>query len=149
MGGGNNNTLIGSGIPDGMSQGSGNTYIADPSFIKSHDSLAIGYGAKAGVKSISIGAGAGAGQLSERDVVFQVMQNLQSVMDPANAASPEAQKAAMELMAELNKPNRDNGVIARLWSAVSAAATIDGATGFITNVSSFLGAIGLLALPPR
>ncbi|MFH1545901.1 MAG: hypothetical protein ABIE14_00805 [Patescibacteria group bacterium] len=85
-------------------------------------STAVGYGAKAGPNSISIGAYAGAGS-----DLFLLLDQLKSV-------DTNTTEGITALISELKSPNRDAGKINKLWESVKAAVTVGSTVDLIAKI---------------
>lgn len=91
-------------------------------------STAIGYSAKAGPNSISIGAYAGAGS-----DLFLLLDQLKSV-------DSNATEKIIELISELRSPSKDVNKINKLWESIKAAVTVGSAVDLITKIGHAIAA---------
>jgi len=96
--------------------------------------MAVGRNAHAGPGSIAIGAGAGAG--SNIDAVFG---NLGQIIEASG--NKEHIDAYMELIQEINKPNKDKNKISKLWKFFETLATLDGVQNLMAQASAFIIAL--------
>jgi len=137
---GKDNTLIGPGISEALSRGSGNTVITDPSFLAGRGGIAIGLDAKADQTSVAIGARAGAGLGATKiDVRDEIVKVIAPLIAGDIAVSDDLKRSALALLQEVQRERPDRNMLQRLWASFSALATVDGVTGIAEKVSNLIG----------
>lgn len=96
--------------------------------------MAAGRGAYAGPNSIAIGAGAGAGA-AVGHAFLEIGNLIQSSGDHVLIQN------FADLRIAINSDNKDKPLIQRLWDTVKSAAVLNGAAGFVIQVSTFIASI--------
>jgi hypothetical protein len=118
--------------------GSGNVVIdATDAFghtILNRGGTAVGRGATADESSIAIGAYAMAGRgllprLQELEEMFRQAGDMQTA------------QATLDLIAELELPERDAGIVKRLWEMIERAATASEVVMLVSNTAPLIAAI--------
>ena len=124
---GDDNVVLG----DRKVRGSRNVIINSPIKVNTSSSVAIGSGAKAGPRSIAIGANAGAGSDG-----LLLLNELKTIIEKTD--NQRAIQSTIDLISELKTPNRDNSKIKQLWGVVKKAATLEGAISLIKRISPYI-----------
>ena len=116
----------------GATDANGNTIINTP--------MAVGYGAKAGLGSIAIGAFAGAG-LPDLSFPPQLRTELEGIVELAIQQGNQPLIAAIEKLAtELRQPEPKRGAILGAWEGVRSLAAINGAYNLLAQASTAITA---------
>lgn len=127
---GDDNVIIGNRI--GRRIGSRNVIINDNTILNRTDRTAIGHNAKAGLNSIAIGSGAGAGS-----DLFLLLNQLKEIVSENN--DPKTAKEISSLISELKEHPKNKSKIKTLWDSIKVVVTIGSATKLIAEITTIIG----------